>query len=105
MPGLLGLLATALDTAAHVAGDVLGEQRARSRAASTAFVVGRSTAAGIVRVATSIITVSSTRSISPLSSTTRTSIGAESICTHSPGRGDGPEPAVRRLGQGPPGAG
>ena len=60
--------------------------RASSTAASTALVVGRSTAAGIVRVARSMIQVSSARSTMPLSSTTRTSMGVESICIHSPGR-------------------
>ena len=39
-----------------------------------------------VRVARSISQVSSTRSTSPSSSTTRTSSGVESICVHSPGR-------------------
>ncbi len=60
--------------------------RASSSAASTALVDGRSTAAGMVLVATSISQVSSARSIMPLSSTTRTSTGVESICIHSPGR-------------------
>ena len=59
---------------------------ASNTAASAALVDGRSTAAGIVRVARSIIQVSSTRSASPLSSTTRTFNGVESICIHSPGR-------------------
>ena len=59
--------------------------RASSTAASTALVVGRSTAAGMLRVARSMIQVSSARSTMPLSSTTRTSIGVESICIHSPG--------------------
>ena len=40
----------------------------------------------MVRVAMSIIQVSSARSVTPLSSTTRTSSGVESICVHSPGR-------------------
>ena len=60
--------------------------RASSSAASTALVDGRSTAAGIVRVAMSMSQVSSARSVMPLSSTTRTSTGVESICIHSPGR-------------------
>jgi len=54
--------------------------------ASTAFVVGRSTAAGMLRVATSIIQVSSARSTVASSRTTRTSRGVESTITHSPGR-------------------
>jgi hypothetical protein len=61
--------------------------RASSSAASTAFVpTGRSTAAQIVRVATSTAIVRSARAGTPLSSNTNTSIGVESICTCSPGR-------------------
>jgi hypothetical protein len=59
---------------------------ASSSEASTAFVVGRNTAAAIVRVATSTIIVSSARSTVPSSSTTRTSSGVESTGHHSPGR-------------------
>jgi hypothetical protein len=50
------------------------------------LVVGRSTAAAMVRVAWSTRPVSSTRSTVPSSCTTRTSSGVESICVHSPGR-------------------
>jgi hypothetical protein len=50
------------------------------------LVVGRSTAAGIERVAKSTVPVSSTRPGTPLSSSTSTSSGVESICTSSPGR-------------------
>ena len=46
---------------------------------------GRSTAAQIVRVATSTAIVRSARTGIPLSSSTSTSIGVESICTCSPG--------------------
>ena len=61
--------------------------RASSSAASTAFVpTGRSTAAQIVRVAMSTAIVRSARAGAPLSSSTITSIGVESICTCSPGR-------------------
>jgi hypothetical protein len=61
--------------------------RASSNAASTAFVpTGRNTAAQIVRVATSTPIVRSARTSIPLSSTTITSSGVESICTCSPGR-------------------
>ena len=61
--------------------------RASSNAASTAFVpTGRSTAAQIVRVATSTAMVKSARTGIPVSSSTITSIGVESICTCSPGR-------------------
>ena len=60
--------------------------RARSTAASAALFVGRRIAAGIVRVARSMTQVNSARSTSPVSSTTRTSMGVESICIHSPGR-------------------
>jgi hypothetical protein len=60
--------------------------RASSNDASTALVVGRSTAAAMVRVAWSTSPVSSTRSTLPSSSTTRTSSGVESISVHSPGR-------------------
>jgi hypothetical protein len=60
---------------------------ASSNAASTAFVpTGRSTAAQIVRLATSTTIVKSARTGTPLSSSTITSIGVESICTCSPGR-------------------
>ncbi len=58
---------------------------ASSTLASTDFVVGRSTAAVTVLVATSMIPVRSTRSGTPLSRRTRTSSGAESICIRSPG--------------------
>jgi hypothetical protein len=61
-------------------------QRASSRAASTAFVVGRSTAAGTDLVATSTSAVSSTLPTTPSSSSTATSRGVESICVSSPGR-------------------
>ena len=55
--------------------------------ASTALVpTGRSTAAQIVRVATSTTIVKSARTGTPESSSTSTSIGVESICTCSPGR-------------------
>ncbi|MEU2801663.1 hypothetical protein [Streptomyces sp. NPDC007117] len=47
---------------------------------------GRSTAAQIVRVATSTAIVKSARAITPESRTTITSSGVESICTCSPGR-------------------
>jgi hypothetical protein len=61
--------------------------RASSSAASTALVpTGRSTAAQIVRVATSMAMVRSARAGTPSSSSTRTSMGVESICTCSPGR-------------------
>ena len=61
--------------------------RARSNAASTALVpTGRSTAAQIVRDATSTAIVRSARTGIPESSNTITSIGVESICTCSPGR-------------------
>ncbi len=59
--------------------------RASSSAASAALADVRSTAAGMVRVAMSMIQVSSARSVMPLSRTTRTSSGVESICVHSPG--------------------
>jgi hypothetical protein len=59
--------------------------RASSTLASTDFVVGRSTAAGTVLVATSIIPVSSTRPGTPSSSSTMTSRGVESISISSPG--------------------
>ena len=61
--------------------------RASNSAASTALVpTGRSTAAQIVRVATSTTIVKSARTGTPESSNTSTSIGVESICTCSPGR-------------------
>jgi hypothetical protein len=60
--------------------------RASSRLASTDLVVGRSTTAVTVRVATSIIPVISTRPGRPLSSRTAISNGLESICISSPGR-------------------
>jgi len=61
--------------------------RASSSAASTALVpTGRSTAAQIVRVATSTAIVRSARAATPSSRNTSTSIGVESICTCSPGR-------------------
>ena len=59
--------------------------RASSTDASTDLVVGRSTAAVTVRVATSIIPVSSTRVGVPSSRRTSTSSGVESICISSPG--------------------
>jgi hypothetical protein len=59
--------------------------RASNTLASTDFVVGRSTAAVTVRVATSIIPVSSTRPAVPSSSSASTSSGVESICINSPG--------------------
>ena len=61
--------------------------RASSSAASTAFVpTGRSTAAPIVRVATSTAIVRSARTVRPGSATTITSSGLESTCTCCPGR-------------------
>ena len=45
-----------------------------------------STAAQIVRVATSTAIVKSARAVTPLPSSTITSNGVESICTCSPGR-------------------
>ena len=61
--------------------------RASSSAASTAFVpTGRSTAAPIVRVATSTAIVRSARTVRPGSASTITSSGVESTCTCSPGR-------------------
>ena len=63
--------------------------RASSTLASTDRVVGRSTAAGTTRVATSIIPVSSTLPGTPSSSRTSTSSGVESICTISPGAAAG----------------
>ncbi len=60
--------------------------RASSSAASTDLVVGRSTTAGIERVARSTVPVSSTRPATPSSSSTSTSSAVESICTSSPGR-------------------
>ena len=59
--------------------------RASSTLASTDRVEGRSTAAVTVRVATSIIPVSSTRPGTPSSSSTSTSSGVESISISSPG--------------------
>jgi hypothetical protein len=72
--------------------------------ASTAFVVGRNTAPGIDRVALSTIAVSSTRSTMPSSSTTRTSNGAASISTISPGRAtvNAPNGPSGCFSQGPP---
>ena len=66
--------------------------RASSTLASTDFVVGRSTAAVTVRVATSIIPVSSTRPATPSSRRTSTSSGVESICITSPGAAAGTRP-------------
>jgi hypothetical protein len=59
--------------------------RASSTLASTDRAEGRSTAAGTVRVATSIIPVSSTLPGTPSSSMTSTSSGVESISISSPG--------------------
>jgi hypothetical protein len=59
--------------------------RASSTHASTDRVDGRSTAAVTLRVATSIMAVSSTRPGVPSSSSTSTSSGVESICISSPG--------------------
>ena len=59
--------------------------RASSTLASTDLVVGRSTAAVTVLVATSIMPVRSTRPETPLSRRTSTSSGVESICITSPG--------------------
>ncbi len=59
--------------------------RASSTLASADLVVGCSTAAVTVRVAISIIAVSSTRPATPSSSRTMTSSGVESICITSPG--------------------
>jgi hypothetical protein len=66
--------------------------RASSTLASTAFVVGRSTAAVSVRVATSIMAVGSTRPGTPSSSRTITSSAVESICMTSPGANAGSSP-------------
>ena len=66
--------------------------RASSTLASTDFVVGRSTAAVTVLVATSMIPVRSTRPVTPLSRRTRTSSGVESICITSPGAAAGTRP-------------
>ena len=67
--------------------DVEQQVRASSTAASTPLVpAGRSTAAAIVRVATSTTIVSSGRPGTPESNKTITSSGVESICTSSPGR-------------------
>jgi hypothetical protein len=61
--------------------------RASSRAASTALVpAGRRTAAQMVREATSTAILSSSRPVTPSSSTARTSSGVVSIWTTSPGR-------------------
>ncbi|GGN99118.1 hypothetical protein GCM10010112_92620 [Actinoplanes lobatus] len=60
--------------------------RASSSEASTDLVVGRSTAAVTVLVATSIRPVSSTRPTTPSSSMTAMSNGVESICISSPVR-------------------
>ena len=60
--------------------------RASSSEASTDFVVGRSTAAVTVLVATSIIPVNSTLPTTPRGSRTATSRGVESISISSPGR-------------------
>ena len=60
--------------------------RASRSDASTDLVVGRSTAAGIDRVARSTMPVSSTRPGTPPGSSTSTSSGVESICISSPGR-------------------
>jgi hypothetical protein len=59
--------------------------RASSTLASTLRVVGRSTAADTVRVATSMMPVRSTRPTTPSSSSTITSSGVESISITSPG--------------------
>lgn len=61
--------------------------RASNSAASTALVpAGRSTAAQMVRVATSTAMVSSTRPVTPSSNIASTSSGVVSIWTTSPGR-------------------
>lgn len=61
--------------------------RASSNAASTALVpTGRSTATATDRVAISTVIVRSARTGRPVSSSTSTSVGVESICTCSPGR-------------------
>ncbi|WP_317985959.1 hypothetical protein [Streptomyces sp. 5-10] len=59
--------------------------RASSSEASTDLVVGRTTTAAMVRVATSTRPQSSTRPGIPSSSRTSTSSGVESICISSPG--------------------
>ena len=66
--------------------------RASSTLASTDRADGRSTAAVTVRVATSIIPVSSTRPGTPASSSTSTSSGVESMCISSPGAAAGSWP-------------
>ena len=59
--------------------------RASNTLASTDLVVGRSTAAVRLLVATSITPVRSTRAGTPSSRRTSTSSGVESICINSPG--------------------
>lgn len=59
--------------------------RASNTDASTALVDGRNTAAVIDREAMSTRAVSSTRAVTPSSSSTITSNGVESICITSPG--------------------
>lgn len=66
--------------------------RASRTLAPTDFVVGRSTAAVTVLVATSTIAVSSTLPTTPLFSRTSTSSGVESICMTSPGANTGSSP-------------
>ncbi|WP_416482881.1 hypothetical protein [Streptomyces sp. CL12] len=66
--------------------------RASSTLASTAFVVGRSTAAVTVLVATSTMPVSSTFPATPSSRRTSTFSGVESICITSPGANAGSSP-------------
>jgi hypothetical protein len=66
--------------------------RASSTEASTDLVVGRRIAAVTVRVATSIMPVSSTLPTTPSSRRTSTSSGVESICISSPGASAGSSP-------------
>ena len=82
--------------------------RASNSAASTAMApTGRSTAAQMVRVATSTAATSSGRPITPSSITAITSSGVPSIWTCSPGRAalvavnkaPGPRPAARQGAQ------
>lgn len=76
-------------------------QRARSSDASTDLVVGRSAAAGMLRVATSIIQVGSARSTVPYVEhdpyVERGGVDQQPLTR--PRRGDGPERAVGLLGQ------
>jgi hypothetical protein len=71
--------------------------RARSKAASAPFADGRSTAAGIVLVAQSIIQVSSGRPVIPLSKRAAMFSGEESINIHWPGRNAVTVPGSRSV--------